>query len=402
MRIAYLPANAKPADAPAPQFGTLIFESNMDEVEVFLDGKSIGVVSRGKPFAAPGLAPGAHTIKGVRMGYEPDGPRQETVYPGQESPVSINIHIPRRRSKQAEDLLDKGIEEYQKGYEPNYRKAAANFERVLAIDPGYSQAAFYLGLTYNGLFDESKAEQYYRKAIEIDPDYLEAHANYGGMLLDIGSVDEAIRQFNIVIQRQPRHVDALAMLSQAYRFKQLYPRSIEAASQAIAANAKVAEPHLWLADSLRLSSRFADARAEYQRYLDLSNFDSKFAGQLNYYVLGSLFGLGKKKRAGTTDIWKDLRSLAYFGLCDCEQRVNNYDAAIAYCQKALNYDSKDPFAHFALGLAFMKKAVNGNSVAELVPARKHFQEVIAINPDLDESNYARKNLSNIQAYLEKR
>ncbi len=293
------------------------------------------------------------------------------------------------------------MKDYQKGYEENYRKAAALFEKALVIEPTYSQAAFYLGLTYNALFDEEKAAQYYKQAIAIDPDYLEARANYGGMLLDIGDVDEAIRQFNTVLVRQPDHADALTMLAQAYRFKALYPQSIEAARKAIAAAPRNAEPHLWLGDSLRLSGKWADAEPEYNQYLKLSDFDSKLAGQLNYYVLGSLFGMGRKKRAGTQDIWKDLRSLAYFGICDCERKLLRYDTAIQFCQKALSYDSKDPFAHYALGLTFMSQAVNTGSVAQLTPALQHFEQMIAINPDLDEVKDAKQNIANIQQFLKK-
>jgi tetratricopeptide (TPR) repeat protein len=396
MLLAWVPSNAEPAAPPAPKFGSLVIEANMDGVEVFIDGKSIGMVSKGKPLSVPGLPPGEHTVKGVKLGYEPDGPRQEVVYPGQESTVSIKILIARRHAKAAADSLDKGIEYYQKGFEQNYRKAVELFEKALEIDPAYSQAAFYLGLTYNALYDEQKAEKYYKKAIEIDPDYLEAHANYGGMLLDIGNVDEAIRQLNIVLQRQPKHSVALTLLAQAYRLKELYPQSIDAARQAIRLAPKVAEPHLWMADSLRLSGKYVDARSEYNEYLQFSDFDSKLAGQLNYYVLGFLAGFGKKKRAAQQDIWRDLRSLAYFGICDSERNLANFDSAINSCQKALAYDSKDPYAHYALGLSYMRKAVATNSTAELDPALRHFQQMLAINPDLGEAEFARKNVANIQ------
>ena len=57
MFLAYVPANAAPATAPAPKFGSLVFESNMDDVEVFVDSKSIGTVSKGKPLSLPGLNP---------------------------------------------------------------------------------------------------------------------------------------------------------------------------------------------------------------------------------------------------------------------------------------------------------------------------------------------------------
>lgn len=400
MLLSYVPAHARPATPPAPQFGTLIFEANKDDVEVFLDNKSVGTVSPGKPLKLPGLEPGDHIVQGVKMGYEPDGPRTETVYPGQESTVSFKILIPRRHNKAALDLLDKGIDYYQKGYEQNYKQAAGLFAQALQMDPTYSQAAFYLGLTYNALYEEDKAQEYYKKAIEIDPDYLEAHADYGGMLLDIGDVDEAIRQFNIVLQRDPQNTDALTMLAQAYRFKQLYPRSIESANQAIQLAPKRAEPYLWLGDSLRLSGKYADAQSSYDNYLKLSDFDSKLAGKLNYYVLGSLIGFGRKKRAATQDIWKDLRSLAWFGICDCERKLSQYDAAIASCQRALSYDSQDPYAHYALGLTYMTQAVNTGSVAELDPAMKHFQAMIAINPDMDEAKNAKQNIANIEKFLD--
>jgi tetratricopeptide (TPR) repeat protein len=323
------------------------------------------------------------------------------VYPGQDSTVSFKILIPRRRDKAATDLLDKGIQDYQKGFEQNYKQAAALFEQAFQLDPAYSQAAYYLGLTYNALFDEDKAAEYYRKAIAIDPDFLEARADYAGMLLDTGNVDEAIRQINTVLTRQPKHAVALTMLAQADRFKELYPQSIEAAKQAVQIAPKSAEPHLWMADSLRLSGKYADAEAEYGEYLRLSDFNSKLAGKLNYYVLGSLIAMGKKKRAAEQDIWKDLRSLAYFGMCDCERKRNNFDAAIGYCVKSLTYYDKDPYAHYALALSYLHKAVAGNETGDLEPALKHFQQVVAINPDMDEAKFAKQNIASIEKALQR-
>jgi tetratricopeptide (TPR) repeat protein len=396
MLLSYVPSNALPGTPPAPKTGGLVFESNMDEVEVYVDGKSIGTVSKGKSLSAPGLQPGEHTVKGVHMGYEPDGPRQETVYPGQDSTVSFKILIPRRRSKAATDLLDKGIEAYQKGSADNYKKAAGLLEQALQMDSTYSQAAFYLGLTYNALFDDEKAAAYYKKAIDIDPDYLEARADYAGMLLETGAVDEAIRQINAVLTRNPNHAVALTMLAQADRLKAQYPRSIDAARKAVKLTPKNAEPHMWMADSLRLSDKYAQAKTEYGEYLRLSDFDSKLAGKLNYYVLGSFIGMGRKSRASQHDIWGDMRSLAYFGICDCEHKLNNFDSAIAYCQKALTYDKKDPFAHYALGLSYLQKANAANDRGALDAALRHLREVVALNPDMAEAKFAQQNIANIE------
>ncbi len=201
MPLAYIPKilSRRAASAPASDFGTLIFETNMDGVEVIVDGKSSGVIKKGTPLKLQGLRPGPHTIQGVKMGYEPDGPREEMVYPGQETTVSISIKFVQRRNKKAEDLLHKGLDYYNKGYAENYRKATEYFEQALALDPKFSQAALYLGRAYNALYEDEKSEKYFRRAIEMDPDYTEARASFGGMLLDIGSFDESIRQLNAVV-----------------------------------------------------------------------------------------------------------------------------------------------------------------------------------------------------------
>ena len=380
MLLAYVPSRAKPGAPPAPKEGTLIFEANMDGVEVFLDGKSVGVVNKGKALHLPGLTPGAHTIQGVKMGYEPDGPREESVYPGQETTVSIKIMIARHRSRAATDALDKGLASYQKGYEENYKKAVLEFQKALDLDAGYSQAALYLARAYNALFDEQNAEKYFRKAIEIDPDYLEAHASFGGMLLDRGNTDEAIRQFETVIRREPDNVLALTNLAQAYRMKGLYPDSIESARKAVKLGSELAEPHLWMADSLRQSGQYGPSIPEYNNYLQLSNFDSKLAGQLNYYVLGFLVGMGRKKRAAQQDIWKDLRSLAYYGMCDSESKLNRFDRAIDDCQKALTYDPRDPYAHYSLALAFEKQGKQTRDCGMSSAALPHFRSDAADRP----------------------
>jgi tetratricopeptide (TPR) repeat protein len=402
MLLSYVPSNVKPGAPPPPKFGTLILEANMSEVEVFVDGKSVGVLAKGAPLTLPGLAPGVHTIKAVKMGYEPDGPREEMVYPGQETTVSIKILIAKRRNKAALDALDKGLEYYSKGSADNYRKAVTYFEKSFALDPSYSQAALYLGRTYNALFEEQQAEKYFRKAIEIDPDYLEAHSSFAGMLLDIGNVDESIRQLNICVQRDGKHAMSWYLLAEAYRMKEAFPQSIESARKAIQLTPNKAEAHFWLAESLRLSGSYDEAKTEYLQYLKLSDFDSKLAGQLNYYVLGYLTGFGRKKRAAQQDIWKDMRSLAYFGLCDAERKQSRFDQAIAYCEKSLGYSADDPYVHLALGLALAKKAQQ-NGIVEMLPAaRQHFVAMLNLNSELAEADMARKNIASIDAFLKSR
>ena len=399
MVLAYNPTHVTAANLPPPKFGTLVIETNMDGVEVFVDGTSVGVVNKAAALRLPGIAPGAHTVEAVHMGYEPDGPRQEEVYPGQETTVTVRILIARNRNHAAVERFNQGIQYYNKGFEENYRKAAAEFEAALQIDPQYSQAALYAGRVYNALYDDKKSLEYFKEAISIDPDYLEARSSYAGALLDTGDMDEAIRQLNVVTQRDPKNGMAWYLLSQAFARKSDYDDAVQAARQAIAFTPANAEAHFWLAESLRQKNGCGEAESQYTDYLSLSNFDSGTAGKINYYALGYLFGMGTKKRAAQTDIWKELRGQANTGLCDCEWMQKRFDSAIRYCQTALTFTPTDLFTNYRLGILYSEEYNQSGNVAELAAARKHFENVIEANPDANEAGRSRKYVQNIDEVL---
>ena len=385
MLLAWTPTSVKP-DAPrAPKFGTMIIETNQDGVEVFVDGKSVGVLNKGNPLRLPGLTPGNHSVQGVKMGFKPDGPREEVVYEGQESSVTIRIKFPVGRPKAALDELNRGIELYQKGYQPNYLKAAEHLKSALAADPAYSEAALYLGRVYHALDDDETGESWFRKSIGIDKDYIEARVSLAGLLLDKGAYDEAIRQIDAVVQRDKKNGFGYYILAEAYRLKGDYAQSAEAAREAIRLMPRNAESRFWLAESLRMTRRTAEARREYRAYLQLSDFDSRLAGQFNYWALGFIIGHGRKSRASVKDIWKDLRSLAYFGLCDCDRLEGRYDEAIEQCRIAIRYDPENVYNYYALGMIHQQKAQQKQSLELLATASKYFRSALNVNAAIPEA-----------------
>jgi tetratricopeptide (TPR) repeat protein len=299
------------------------------------------------------------------------------------------------------DAFNEGMEYYQKGFEKNYLKAAELFRKALNEDPKYSQAALYLGRTYHALYDYDKARKAFEQAIAIDPDYAEAQASFGGMLLDVGDLDAAIRHLTAAWQRDPSSSLTPALLAQAFTRKGAYGEGIKYAREAIRLNPSHGEAHFWLAEALRFSKNCAEAIPEYQQYLRLSDFDSKLAGKLNYYVLGYLAGIGRKKRAAQTDIWRELQFMASFGLCDCERISRRFDSAAGWCQRALRLDPSDPYAHFALGLIFTEKFNESSSAGYLSAARSHFEKVIEINPDLNEAARSKAYLDRIRQVVSK-
>lgn len=400
MILGFNPSRAPMAPAQAPKFGTFVIETTLDGVEVFVDGKSQGTVNKDKPLRLPGLAPGAHTVQGVRQGYQPDGPREETVYPGQDTTVTLRISIAVRRKKAAAEKLNEGIEWYQKGFEKNYRKAVDLFQAALAMEPEYSEAYLYLGRAQSALFETAAAKAAMEKAIAIDPDYAEAQASLGGLLLDTGDLDGAIRLLDAANRRAPGKSLTNTLLAQALTRKGAYDQGEKFGREAVRLNPHHAEAHFWLAEALRFGKQCPAALGSYREYLRLSDFDSKLAGQLNYYVLGYLAGLGKKKRAAQTDIWRELRELAHFGLCDCGRMTKDFDNAIRECQQALALDRSDLFAHYALGVLWAEKFNQSASAGHLAAARGHFEEVIRLNDSAVEAEKAKKYLANIGQVIE--
>lgn len=388
-------------ELPAPVTGSLVFEANMYDVEVYLDEKlQEKPLSRQAPtLRIEGLKPGVHTVMGVHKGYQADGPREEMVYPGLESTVTFRIRYPIPRKPAAMELVNQGLKYYLAGEASNYRKAVKVFEQALSLDPKYSEAAHYLGRAYAALLDQPKADRSFKMALAIDPDFIEARVNYAGTLLDWGRTQESVRHLSMVLERQPNHAEALSHLAQAYCILERFLDTIKYARQAIQAAPAYAEPHIWLGDGLRFTQRDSEAEDEYLRYLELSNFNPKLAAQLNYYVLGFLIGVGKRKRAAEIDIWRELRSLAFFGLCDSEKNQERFETAIQYCKIALHYTPQDALSHYALAYSYLNQARDSGNKAGLDPAIRHFQRVLELGPDLKQAESAKMYLAKILEFL---
>jgi uncharacterized caspase-like protein/tetratricopeptide (TPR) repeat protein len=411
MLLAFNPDRIKTTTQAGVNYGTLVVQSNMDDTEFWLDGIKAGVVSKSVALRLPGLAPGSHTIKAVHLGYEPDGPREEMIYPGQETSVSVRILIPRRRTQAAIDLLDEGVDFYKKGFEVNYKKAEEKLNQAIALDPTYSEAYMYLGRVENALWQDDKSVAAFKRAIAIDPDYEEARVSYGAALLDQGGLDEAVRQLNAALEKMPNDGTALYLLSQAYAREGEFAAGKKAALRAVSVAPGNGEGHFWLAECERHLNEAVEAEAEYRQYLKQTNFNSGVLGNANYYVLGFLLGMGKKHHAAEQDIWREQQGQANLGICDCEFMQKRYDAATPFCDKALTLMPSDLWANYRLGVIYIEQAnahaqavdaasANTQSAKDLLKAaRVRFENVVTVNPDTNEAGLARQYIAKIDTAL---
>jgi tetratricopeptide (TPR) repeat protein len=154
-------------------------------------------------------------------------------------------------------LYDQAIEAYQKALalRPHYAdaqvglgdaKAAkgdnegaiANYQKALALDPLNARVHFSLAKIYygeKGLYYE--AVNAYKKAIELDPYFLDARMGLGEVYEDKGLYKDAIAEYKKVVEADPKHTGAHYNLALAYEKVDVkeavvqWERYIELASQ---------------------------------------------------------------------------------------------------------------------------------------------------------------------------
>ena len=105
--------------------------------------------------------------------------------------------MPRRTTTWALRLHDQG----------KLDEAVACYRRALELKPDYAEAHNNLGIALKdqGKLDEAVA--CYRRALELKPDYAEAHGNLGNALKDQGKSDEAVACYRRALELKPDYAE---------------------------------------------------------------------------------------------------------------------------------------------------------------------------------------------------
>jgi tetratricopeptide (TPR) repeat protein len=405
--------------------GELVIEGNMDGIDIYLDDQPVGSVSASKPLRLSGIAGGIHTITGVRKGYETDT-KQVTVIPGQQRSVSIRIQYAREYKKQSKVYMEDGeklLFNHRSSFNPlavyapaaqnahTFEQAADLFQKSLREDANNARSAYDLGLALLYLSKETQSLEMLRKAVTLDPTYVEAKTQYAGELIESGDPDEAIRQLTDVLRVEAKNDMAWSYLSRAYYDKGVLDKSIDAADKAIAARQANEQAYLWKGAALRMTAaQSKDAQNKlvlyrqscdaFQAFLKLTNFSTPAYAQALFY-LSPLPGIGHRSHADRTDSYKLQRSIALEGLCDGENKLGHSIQAQNYCSEAIRDDPSDPVAYYLMGHVHRDLFARSHTKDQLLMARDSYQKVVTLNPDLEISRNARNYLDQIQALLEK-
>ena len=114
-------------------------------------------------------------------------------------------------------------------WKANYEKGSDQETEYLKVytgaHPEDAEAFFTLGLTHKKEKDYQGAEFYYQKALEIKPEYYNAHVNLGNVYCVTKKLDQAINEYNKAISLEPSSCTAHLNLSRTYLQKFMFKES---------------------------------------------------------------------------------------------------------------------------------------------------------------------------------
>jgi tetratricopeptide (TPR) repeat protein len=117
-------------------------------------------------------------------------------------------------SREAALMFQGGSIELFKKQRPN--EAIKYYRKALEIDPRYVEALDNIAVCYRKIGDYSNAEAYYKKSIEIYPKGEMAHLNLAIVYQALGKLDEAICEYKYVKEINPNNPESYYGLAVIY------------------------------------------------------------------------------------------------------------------------------------------------------------------------------------------
>lgn len=147
----------------------------------------------------------------------------------------------------------------------------ARCESAVAENPNSPGAHYNLGLAYTSLGKVDSAERSYRKALEIDPELIEAWVNLGGTLMMKWDFEGAVAANDEAIRRRPDLLLAHYNRGQALLYLNDPDGVVASFSRVLQLDPGHAAGHYFLAVGLLAQKKPADARRHLSRSMALGH-----------------------------------------------------------------------------------------------------------------------------------
>ncbi len=177
-------------------------------------------------------------------------------------------------TRRADNYVQLGIEYAKQG---DYNTAVAKLQKALEIAPDFANAHHVMALVYNRIGDKQQAVQHFKRALELDPKDSQTLNDYGLFLCAGGKHQAADELFARAVANplyatpEIAHANAGVCAARA----QNYPQAEKYLRAALADNPRLPTALLEMADiSFRLN-RYLPARGYLQRYLESARHSAR-------------------------------------------------------------------------------------------------------------------------------
>jgi adenylate cyclase len=221
----------------------------------------------------------------------------------------------RPMNPEAQEAYLKGRYFINKWTEDEVRKGIAYFEQAIAKDPGFASAYTGLAEGYDNLgssgwmpkkeafpkvkelalkalsIDRTLAEGYsligdveftdwnwkaaeenFKRAIELDPNYVSGHTYYAWYLLLMKRYAEALREAQRALELDPLSTNANYILTDIFMFTQQYDRAISQAKEFLSIEPNFSDAYVFFGRSYLEKKMFSEAIANYKKAIELGVF----------------------------------------------------------------------------------------------------------------------------------
>ena len=259
--------------------------------------------------------------------------------------------------------------------------AEISLRKAIELNPNYANAHCNLGNVLKDLDKLQDAEKSYRKAIELNPNFANAHYNLGNVLKDLDKLEDAEKSYRKAIELNPNFAEAYSNLGNVLKDLGKSQDAELSTRKAIELNPNYSIAHYNLGIILKDLGKLQDAEKSYRKTIELN---PNFADV--HYNLGIILkDLGKLEDAElSTRKAIELNphfANAHFNLGSILIDLGKLEDAELSTRKAIEINPNYAEAHYNLGNVL-------KDLGKLQDAEKSYHKTIELNPNFAEAYYS--------------
>jgi len=227
------------------------------------------------------------------------GPKKQAVNGGTNDPEAYQLYLKGRYywEKRTPDALEKAKDSFNQAIarDPNYAmayvglsdyyntvedyvpipasetapKARAAAEKALAIDSSLAEAHAALAGAHWSLFEFAAAEREFKRALELNPNYAQAHHWYGLFLSWDGRNQDAIAHLRRAVELDPLNLQYNCNLGQVLGNAKQYDASIEQLKKTLEMDPNYGQAHAQLSAEYQATGKYGLWLEEIKKAMDL-------------------------------------------------------------------------------------------------------------------------------------